>query len=98
MSKLNGVVGKDIESVFSKRVVSGVPAKANTKAISYKSDVCKFIKLYDKHKLLDHIPGRYHKSFPNFVHEIDTEKITDLKRRLRQYSLRIDNELTLIPE
>ena len=56
------------------------------------------MKTYRNNNLFKCVPGRFHKSFPGFINEINTKKINDLKSRLRQYSLNIDKELDLIPE
>ena len=80
ISKLNGVLGKDIEKVFSKKIVEKFMTQSKATKVTYKNDLEKFVKTYRNNDLFKCVPGRFHKSFPGFINVISTKKINELEK------------------
>ena len=65
-AKLIGVVGKKIESIFSKQDTGKYIAKGKANKVSYRTDVIQFTRMYKKHKLFESHEDRDYKTLANF--------------------------------
>ena len=91
-AKLIGVVGKNIESIFSKQVTGKYIAKGQANEVSYRTDVINFTRMHKKHKLFENHESRDYKTFANFENKIPTRTIPNLKERLAHYSKSLDKD------
>ncbi len=85
-----------MENIVQSEIFDKFAHKAKTTRALYKVDIGKFVKEYGPKRLFHHIPGRNHRSFPNFVHTMALPNSDKLRQRLKKYSKVLDKERNIL--
>lgn len=89
--KIVGSLGKALDKAFHEHVAETQVQESFRKKFNYHKDVLKFVSEFENDKLFDNIPGRTHESFPAMKCVVTFKTPEKLKRRLLDYSKKLDN-------
>jgi hypothetical protein len=91
-SQLVGNVSRTIQHAFHTKVADTYVPTSHRNSVKYQEKMVKFVNVYKRDKLFDHIPGREHSSFTEFRHNTGISRPAKLKARLNKHLLQMEKD------